>query len=99
MSQKSIVTKMIESVDLNASPIGLRLYGKTKVKSLVGAFCSILAILGALFLSFEQFLDFIYYRKPFISQGTVFNSASNSTTSIKFNSTDLYFALTVYILK
>lgn len=97
MSQKSLVTNIFESIDLNASPIGLRLYGDTSVKSLVGAFCSILAILGALFLSFEQFLDFIYYRKPFISVGTVYNSVSNHTTSINFNSSDLYFSLSIFV--
>jgi hypothetical protein len=94
MFSRSIFANIIKSFDLLATPIGLRLYGDTSIKSVVGALISILSLLGAIFLSLDVFQDFVYYRKPDISIGTIYNT--NNSTAINFSSTDLYFALTIY---
>ena len=94
IQKSSIFSNFIKSFDLMPTPIGLRLYGNTSIKSIVGALISILSLLGAILLSLESFQDFIYYRKPVITFGTVYRS-SNST-GINFSSKDLYFAMTIY---
>jgi hypothetical protein len=99
MTKKPMVFKLFEKLDTNASLIGLRLNGQTEVKSLVGAFISIVSILTALFLSLNVFEDYLYSRSPVITIGSAFNSNTdpNHTNSLDFTDESLYLALTFYI--
>lgn len=77
------------SMDMRSSPMGLRIKGKTKLKTFWGFISTIISLTLSVYLSSETFWKFFNRTNPIISEG----SFHRSENIINFDSLNFYFSL------